>query len=248
MKQVMAGHKLQSLYENICQNNAIMAKQRAAEASSPPVSGKQTLHKKLKEKTFIPRSPRKKLANKVFVMGTTNGIILLRTEKGNSPDDAFTYTFQQRLENEAALGTRLNIQKVVYQRLSAKENVPKLQTNEYPSIQFLSINEPEANTPAFRRSWAELIVAELNATKWQYAQTFLFAGDETLMDQEDELGKMDCYMLNKDIAGVVSKYIYENVDAVLNDPLEVANIFGDEENHSNAAEIPSSHWNSWNVE
>ena len=62
-------------------------------------------------------SPAKsKGVNKVFVTATTNGILLLRTERPYSKDDAFTNTFSEKLSSDPDYAEKFNIQKVCNRR------------------------------------------------------------------------------------------------------------------------------------
>ena len=82
--------------------------------------------------------------NKVFVTGTQFGIILLRTEKQNSKDDAFTNDVVRMIEDESSgVAAKLQIIKICSRRQSQILDKAVLQTSLYPSQWFVSIKEEE---------------------------------------------------------------------------------------------------------
>ena len=65
---------------------------------------------------------------------------------------------------------------------------------------------------------------------WQYAQTFAFARDETVLDRSTIVGKLDRYLLNADIAGFLSEYVFDNdISEIVNDTETMNNIFENEQ-------------------
>jgi hypothetical protein len=194
-------------------------------------------------KGFVGSSPVKtKGNNKVHVTATTNGILLLRTEKPFSKEDAFTNTFSELLLKEPDYAADLNIQKVCDRRESPYKNNPIITPRGWNSKQYLSIHAvSDAENVVYRRKWAQNIVEALNKVDWTWGQSFLFCGDETLTP----IGKMDKYLLNQDLAGVLGAYIFEDVEEVLSDTAELENIFGVEENMTNASSILRQNWTAW---
>ncbi len=67
-------------------------------------------------------SPRMKTpnTNKVFVVGAKMGLILMRTQRQNNDDDAFTHTANLMIEDpETGTASRLNIIKICNRRQSS---------------------------------------------------------------------------------------------------------------------------------
>ena len=58
----------------------------------------------------------------------------------------------------------------------------------------------------------------------------MFCGDETLTPP----GKMDRYLMNEDIAGILGTYVFENVDEVLSNEDALQLIFENKSNIKNA--------------
>jgi hypothetical protein len=71
----------------------------------------------------------------------------------------------------------------------------------------------------------------------------VFCGDETT----SPIGKMDKYLLNQDIAGLLGSLVYEDVEAVLENHGEVELIFENDNNKRVTATILCPHWNSWSL-
>ncbi len=69
----------------------------------------------------------------------------------------------------------------------------------------------------------------------------MFCGDETT----SPIGKMDKYLLNHDIAGLLGSLVYEDFEAVLENHGEVELIFENDNNKRVTATILCPHWNSW---
>jgi hypothetical protein len=79
----------------------------------------------------LPFSPQVKppQINKVFVVGAPLGVILIRTERLNGKDDAFTNNAQKILEDEeTGVAKRLNIIKICSRRCSQLIDNAKMQT------------------------------------------------------------------------------------------------------------------------
>lgn len=226
-------------------------KKKELEKNSPVTADKDIKHKvepKRKDilnnkKGFVGASPVKtKGNNKVYVTATTNGILLLRTEKPYTKDDAFTNTFGEMLLKDPDYAAELNIQKICDRRENPLRNSPLITPRGWNSKQYLSIHAvSDAEDEVYRRKWAQNIVEALNKVDWTWSQTFVFSGDETLTP----LGKMDRYLLNQDLAGVLGAYVFEDVEEVISDPSELQNIFGNQENINNASSILRKHWTAW---
>lgn len=195
---------------------------------------------------FIGASPTKtKGVNKVFVTATTNGILLLRTEKPFSKDDAFTNTFNVDLLANPEYSAELNIQKVCDRRESSSKNTPIITSRGWNSKQYVSVNPVlDAENESFRKKWAENIVTALNKVDWTYGQKFIFCGDDT----QNPIGKMDKYLLNQDIAGVLGAYIYEDANELLTSDEDLKNIFENEANLNEAYSILHTHWLCWTAD
>jgi len=79
----------------------------------------------------LPFSPQVKppQINKVFFVGAPLGVILIRTERQNGKDDAFTNNAQKILEDEeTGVAKRLNIIKICSRRCSQLIDNAKMQT------------------------------------------------------------------------------------------------------------------------
>ena len=86
---------------------------RATSANIPATPIKKPGRKPIgKELQYSPRE-RVIRVNKVFVVGTQFGIVLLRTEKPNSKDDAYTNDVIKMIEDEASgVASKLQIIKI----------------------------------------------------------------------------------------------------------------------------------------
>jgi hypothetical protein len=169
--------------------------------------------------------------NKVFVTGTQFGIILLRTEKQNSKDDAFTNDVVRMIEDESSgVAAKLQIIKICSRRQSQILDKAVLQTSLYPSQWFVSIKEEEDNNAKTRLEHAEKFIKFLNDAPWKYPQTFTFAGDETKHDKDGENGKiigtLDEYLLNLDIGTILKTYVFEDFESFLQDEDAINQVFG----------------------
>jgi hypothetical protein len=174
-------------------------------------------------------SPREKITrvNKVFVVGTQFGIILLRTEKQNSRDDAYTNDVIKMFEDETSgVAAKLNIIKICSRRQSQLLDKAILQTSIYPSQWFVTITEEENNTAESRREHAETFINFLNNAPWKYPQLFTFQADETKLKNEKIIGTLDEYLLNLDIAAILKTYVFEDFESFLHDEEAINQVFG----------------------
>jgi hypothetical protein len=140
-------------------------------------------------------SPRIKTpnVNKVFLVGVQLGLILLRTQRPNSTDDAFTHTANLMIEDpETGVASRLKIVKICSKRVSQMIDKAILQSSSYASQWYVSITEESKNTVEYRRNHANEFIKFLNDTNWKYPQKFMFAGDETKIDGKVILGHGTC--------------------------------------------------------
>lgn len=69
--------------------------------------------------------------------------------------------------------------------------------------------------------------------------------DETIMEGPEISGKMDQYLLNEDIGGVLGKFVFDNLDEVLEDANTVSTIFGDEGNKRDHVALLTRYWTHW---
>ena len=89
--------------------------------------------------------------NKVFVVGTLLGLILIRTERQNSKDDAFTNNAIKMIEDEeSGVATKLNIIKICSRRQSQLIDKAVQQTTGWHSQWFVAIVEEYNNTSEVR--------------------------------------------------------------------------------------------------
>jgi hypothetical protein len=174
-------------------------------------------------------SPRERLTrvNKVFVVGTQFGIILMRTEKQNSKDDAYTNDVIKMIEDETSgVAAKLQIVKICSRRQSQQLDKAILQTSVYPSQWFVTIMEEEDNTEDNRKQHAETFINFLNDAPWKYPQLFTFAGDETKLMGDKIIGTLDEYLLNQDIAIILKTYVFEDFESFLEDEEAIKQVFG----------------------
>jgi hypothetical protein len=177
----------------------------------------------------LPFSPRTKIPNinKVFVVGTKLGLILIRTERQTSKDDAFTNNAIKMIEDEdSGVASRLNIIKICSRRQSQLIDKPVLQSSAYHSQWFVSITGEENNTTEFRREHVDNFIQFLNDTEWKYPQTFTFTADETKISNEKIIGTLDMYLLNSDIAAILKQYVYDDLGDFLEDQDGIDAVFG----------------------
>jgi hypothetical protein len=174
-------------------------------------------------------SPREKVTrvNKVFVVGTQFGIILLRTEKQNSKDDAYTNDVVKLIEDESSgIAHQLQIIKICSRRQSQLIDRAYLQTSVYPSQWFVTITDEDSNTMEYRRFHIDRFINFLNNANWKYPQLFTFAGDETKMANDKIIGTLDEYLLNHDIASILKTYVFDDFESFLEDEEAIKQVFG----------------------
>jgi hypothetical protein len=143
-------------------------------------------------------SPREKVTrvNKVFVVGTQFGIILMRTERQTSKDDAYTNDVIKLIEDDSTgVAAQLQIIKICSRRQSQFLDRAYLQTSVYPS-------------------------------QWFVTQLFTFAGDETKMLNDKIVGTLDEYLLNHDIASILKTYVFDDFESFLEDEEAIHQVFG----------------------
>lgn len=174
-------------------------------------------------------SPRTKIPNinKVFVVGAPLGIILLRTERQNNKDDAFTNNATKLIEDEeSGVAARLNIIKICSRRQSQLIDKAIAQSTGWNSQWFVSITEEENNSAVVRREHAEKFIQFLNDTEWKYPQQFTFSGDETKMVKDGITSTLDMYLLNADIAAILKQFVFNDFGDFLEDTDAISGVFG----------------------
>ena len=190
-------------------------------------------------------SPRTKVpnTNKVFVVGTLLGLILIRTEKQNNKDDAFTNNAIKMIEDEdSGVASRLNIIKICSRRQSQLIDKAVQQTTGWHSQWFVSIVDESQNTSDARRDHAEKLVQFLNEIDWKYPQNFTFSGDETKTVDNKIIGTWDMYLLNCDIVAILKQYVFEDMKDFLNDTDAIHSIFGSKCTKDQANEYVKHTW------
>lgn len=176
----------------------------------------------------LPFSPRVKppQINKVFVVGAPLGVILIRTERQNGKDDAFTNNAQKILEDEeSGVAKRLNIIKICSRRCSQLIDKAIMQTTSYPSTWFVSIVDEDKNTPEYRLEHVSQFIKFLNETDWKYPQQFQLIADETKMENGTISGSLDMFILNFDIPAIL-KYLFKGMNDFLEDEDAITACFG----------------------
>jgi hypothetical protein len=174
-------------------------------------------------------SPREKVTrvNKVFVVGTQFGIILMRTERQTSKDDAYTNDVIKLIEDDSTgVAAQLQIIKICSRRQSQLLDRAYLQTSVYPSQWFVTITEEENNTAEYRRYHVDRFINFLNNATWKYPQLFTFTGDETKMMNDKVVGTLDEYLLNHDIASILKTYVFDDFESFLEDEEAIHQVFG----------------------
>jgi hypothetical protein len=177
----------------------------------------------------LPFSPRTKVpnVNKVFVLGTQLGIVLIRTEKQNSKDDAFTNNAIKMIEDvESGVAARLNIIKICSRRQSQLIDKAILQSSAYHSQWFVSITEEINNNESYRREHVDKFIQFLNEIEWKWPQQFAFAGDETKVENNGVTSTLDMYLLNVDIAAILRQYVFDELSHFLEDKDAISGCFG----------------------
>jgi hypothetical protein len=165
--------------------------------------------------------------HKVFVRGAPLGIILIRTEKQNLSDDAFTYNAQKILQDvTTGAASRLNIIKICPRRVSQLIDKAILQKSNYPSQWFVSITNEEKNTPEYRLEHVTEFMKFLNETEFLYPQEFRLQADETKMENGQIAGSLDMFLLTEDIATIVKEYVHKQLETFLEDEDAIKACFG----------------------
>jgi len=222
--------------------NSNSTKNTPTQAESP--------HRKIGRKLLVgkklPFSPRTKVptVNKVFVVGTQLGIILIRTQRVTSTtEDAFTQDAIKMIEDDTTgVATKLNIVKICSRRQSQLIDQAILQNSSYPSRWFVSIVPEEQNTSEYRVQHAEKFVRFLNGIDWKYPQQFTFQADETKLLDENISSSLDMYLLNCDIVVILKVYLFEKFEDFLEDSDAVSAVFGPEVSKEQAKFIFQDLW------
>jgi hypothetical protein len=198
-------------------------------AGSP--AGLQKTGRKLIVGVKLPFSPRTKvpIINKVFVLGTQLGFILLRTQRPNNNDDAFTQDAVKLIEDDTTgAAARLNIIKICSRRQSKLVDQAIMQNSNYPSRWFVSIIPEESNTAEYRAQHAENFIKFLNNIDWKYPQQFIFQGDETKLMNGRINTSVDMFLLNCDIVVLLKVYLFEHFEDFLGDNGAVTAVLGND--------------------
>ena len=126
--------------------------------------------------------------------------------------------------------------------------MPKKQATSYNCCLFVNIVEEEENTFEVRKRWVQGIIDCLNShlLDFQYKQDFRFKEDETVIIGDKIDGKLDSYLMDEDIGGILGRFVYDDVESVISDKKTVSNIFGSQQNRDNCSEILSRFWHHWN--
>jgi hypothetical protein len=194
----------------------------------------------------LPFSPRTKVpnVNKVFVLGSQLGIVLIRTEKQNSKDDAFVNNAIKMIEDiESGVAARLSIIKICSRRQSQLIDKAILQSSAYHSQWFVSITEETNNTETFRREHVDNFIQFLNEIEWKWPQQFAFAGDETKVEKGTLASTLDMYLLNVDIAAILRQYVFDDLANFLDDRDAVTSCFGAKCTTDQARDYLKDAWN-----
>ena len=200
------------------------------ETKSLPVETSSPM-KKATRKTIgkkLPYSPRIRMTriNKVFVLGTQFGIVLIHTERQGSTDDAFTNNVVKLIEDDAGnVASQLNIIKICSRRESEKLDRAIMQSTSYPSQWFVSITEETNNTAEYRREHVDNFIHFLNNTDWKYPQQFSFTADLTETTGNSIVSTLDMYLLNQDIACILKTYVFEDFEEFLQDEAATSLVF-----------------------
>lgn len=174
-------------------------------------------------------SPRTRLPqqNKVYVVGVQLGLVLIRTEKENSTDDAFTNDVNKRIEDSSSgVAQQLKIYKICSRRQSKEVPKPIIQTSSYHSQWFVSIIDESLNTPEERRSHVDTFISYLNETNWKFPQRFAFSGDETKTSDEKITGTWDMYLMNSDIVTILKTFFFDDFGDFLEDREAIDSVYG----------------------
>jgi len=190
-------------------------------------------------------SPRTKVpnTNKVFVVGVSLGLILIRTERQNNKDDAFTNNAVKMIEDEdSGVASKLNIIKICSRRQSQLVDKAVQQTTGWHSQWFVSIVEEDKNTNETRRDHVDNFIQFLNEIEWKYPQNFTFSGDETKAVGNKIVGTWDMYLLNCDIAAILKQYVFEDLVDFLEDKDAIISTFGSKCTKDQAKDYVKNTW------
>jgi hypothetical protein len=118
----------------------------------------------------------------------------------------------------------------------------------YMAKQFLILLPKDLeNNHSNRKAWTERV---MNIAKtvgiWRFPPIFEYAGDESISKDDSMVDKLDMHLLNADIGGYLGRYIFDDVNDVLKDDYYKDQIFSDETNKANCAEMLTVFWNCWN--
>jgi hypothetical protein len=190
-------------------------------------------------------SPRSKVpnVNKVFVVGTQLGIILIRTERQNNKDDAFTNNAIKMIEDEeTGIATKLNIIKICSRRQSQLIDKAVLQSTGWHSQWFVSIVEEDKNTSEVRREHTDKFIQFLNEIEWKYPQIFNFSGCETKLNGNKIIGTWDMYLMSSDITSILKHYVFDDLGHFLEDDEAIHSVFGSKCTKDQARDYVKNAW------
>jgi len=197
-------------------------------------------------------SPVKKTSNKfnnVFVKGYKFGLMTLEIKKASDPnEDAYYKDFLDVLEKDPEVSESLGIIKVAFVRESSKCSIAKVQGSGYKSRHFLGIAPQEFENDAdFRKKWAEKIIDFMNnEIKWKYSNNFKFRGDLTKMLNGKVASCLDEVLLEEDIGGFISMFLFDSVEDIKDNSDIMSDIFSHPENYEVGDSILMANWNKWN--
>jgi hypothetical protein len=221
---------------------------KSAGDKNAPVNSGSPLKKNMRKVLSgqkLPFSPKTKVPNlnKVYVVGTQLGIILIRTEKQNSKDDAFTNNAQKMIEDvESGVAHRLSIIKVCSRRQSQLIDKAILQSTNWHSQWFVCITDEVNNTAEFRREHVDKFICFLNEVEWKWPQQFSFVGDETKIVDDKITSTLDTYLLNVDIAAILRQYVFNELSHFLEDEDAIKGCFGAKCTSDQAREYLKDAW------
>ena len=215
------------------------AKATTSTSTSSPAKGRKKLAK------HVPYSPRTNIPNinKVFVVGAPFGIVLIRTERQNSKDDAFTNDAVKMIEDQGSdVATKLGVIKICSRRESSEGNLPILQTSMFHSRWFVFIVEEDKNDADNRRIIADRFIKFLNEIQWKWPQQFVFTEDQTKLSNTKIGGKLDMYLLDVDIAVILKQYIFEDFASFLEDESGIIGVFSKKCSEKEASDRLKNTW------
>ena len=102
------------------------------------------------------------------------------------------------------------------------------------------------NTKGNRKAWAEKIMSAAKSVGlWRFAPVFEYAGDESDSKEDHVVDKLDMHLLNADIAGFLGRYVFDDVNDIINDDDYKEQIYADQSNKKTYADTLSVFWNCW---